>query len=196
MAIDIKSYLKPDFLMKLPTSKKLLVLAGINIVIILIAYQFVLSAKQVEIKELNEELDKLTTKLEENLEIAKDIPKYQKEKEELEAKLEIALKQLPNEKEIDKLIESIHFAGKNSGLDVLTFFPDKVVRKGFYAEVPVRMTVSGSYESLYDFCEMVGNLPRIVNISGLSITVKGAGASLNPELSAQFVATSFMFLSQ
>jgi len=125
--------------------------------------------------------------------IAADIPKYRKEKEELEKLLQAAVAQLPNEKEIPDLIESISRAGEKAGLKILLFRPGKEAAKGFYAEVPVNMAVEGKYESLYEFSAKVGNLPRIVNIENMSITSLGHKNQV-PMLKANFVATTFRFI--
>lgn len=49
----------------------------------------------------------------------------------------------------------------------------------FYEEIPVKVTVIGSYQSILHFFEKVAKLPRIVNISGISMgdrkDVKGRG---------------------
>ena len=111
----------------------------------------------------------------------------------MEALLKAAVAQLPNEKEIPDLIDSISRAGEKSGLKILLFRPGKEVARGFYAEVPVNMSVEGKYESLYEFSAKVGNLPRIVNIENMSITSLGHKNRV-PLLRANFVATTFRFI--
>ncbi len=182
-----------DTVMKLPLSRKIIILAAINIVIIGIFYWFLIGPKYGEIKGLNEQYASLQAKLDENRAIAADIPRYRKEKEEMEEKLKAAVAQLPNEKEIPDLIDSISRAGEKSGLKILIFRPGKEVSKGFYAEVPVNMSVEGRYESLYDFSAKVGSLPRIVNIEDMSIVSLGHKNRV-PVLKANFVATTFRFI--
>lgn len=182
-----------DTVMKLPLSRKIIILAAINIVIIGIFYWFLIGPKYDEIKGLKEQYASLQAKLDENRVIAADIPRYRKEKEEMEEKLRAAVAQLPNEKEIPDLIDSISRAGEKAGLKILIFRPGKEIRKGFYAEVPVNMAVEGRYESLYDFSAKVGSLPRIVNIENMSIVSLGHKNRV-PVLKANFVATTFRFI--
>lgn len=182
-----------DTVMKLPLSRKIIILAAINIVIIGIFYWFLIGPKYGEIKGLKEQYASLQAKLDENRVIAADIPRYRKEKEEMEEKLKAAVAQLPNEKEIPDLIDSISRAGEKAGLKILIFRPGKEIRKGFYAEVPVNMSVEGRYESLYDFSAKVGSLPRIVNIEDMSIVSLGHKNRV-PVLKANFVATTFRFI--
>lgn len=183
-----------DSVMKLPLSRKVLILVVLNLVIVGLGWWLLLAPKWTEVKDLKTEFAELNKKLEENRVIAADIPKFRKEKEELEKKLKQAVAQLPNEKEIPDLIDAISEARETAGLKVLLFRPGREVPKGFYAEVPINMSVEGRYESLYDFSVRVANLPRIVNISKLEVTSAGHRGGL-PVLNAKFVATTFRFVS-
>lgn len=185
--------LNMDTIMKLPLSRKITILAAINIVIIGVFYWFLIGPKYDKINGLEEQHQNLQVKLNESRIIAADIPKYRKDKEDMEALLKAAVAQLPNEKEIPDLIESISRAGEKSGLKILLFRPGKEVARGFYAEVPVSMSVEGRYESLYEFSAKVGNLPRIVNIENMGITSLGHKNRV-PVLRANFVATTFRFI--
>jgi len=179
---------------KLPLSKKALILAGINIFILVAVYWFLIGPKYNEVNRLKVDLQSLTSKLNENRAIAADIPKFVREKEELEAKLKAAVAELPNEKEIPDLIDSISRAGEKSGLKILVFKPSPEVSRGFYAEVPVNMTVEGKFESLYDFSLKISKLSRIVNITNMNIVSLGHKNRV-PLLKADFVTTTFRFLS-
>ena len=182
-----------DSIMRLPLSRKIIILAAINVVIIGLFYWFLIGPKYAQINGLEEQDQNLQVKLTENRIIAADIPKYRKDKEDMEALLNAAVAQLPNEKEIPDLIESISRAGEKSGLKILLFRPGKEVGRGFYAEVPVNMSVEGRFESLYEFSAKVGNLPRIVNMESMSITSLGHKKRV-PVLRANFVATTFRFI--
>ncbi len=183
-----------DVIMKLPLSKRLAVLAAINCVIIGLLAWFLLIPKYRDIRKSRTQLTELNVKLNESRLIAADIPKFQQEMADLETKLKEAVSQLPNEKEIPDLIESISDAGRSSGLKIDLFKPQKEVKRGFYAEVPVNMIVEGKYESLYNFSVKIGALPRIVNISNLDISSLGHKNRI-PMLKANFVTTTFRFLS-
>lgn len=190
--MDLK-FINVESIIKLPLIKRVIILAAINLIIIGVVYWFFIGPKYEEVKGLNVQLQDLNVKLNENRVIAADIPKYLHDKEEMEDKLKNAVAQLPNEKEIPDLIDSISFAGEKSGLKILIFQPSREVKKGFYAEVPVAMSVEGRFESLYDFSNKVANLPRIVNIGGMNIQSEGHKNRI-PVLKANFVATTFRFV--
>jgi type IV pilus assembly protein PilO len=195
MAIDIKG-LKLDALIKLPLSKKILVVGGINALFIVVLYQFLLGPKLTELSELRNNLESLNALMEENRRIAADIPRFESEKAALEEQFKKALEQLPNEKEIPDLIDSISDAAKKSGLKILLFQPRGEILKGFYADVPVDMEVEGSFEAIYLFCEKISKLSRIVNIEGITLSSAVKEPALSPAVRAKFTALTFRFVSE
>lgn len=194
MALNINlKKLNLDALIKLPLSKKLMILGAVNLVILGAVVWFLVRPKYEEVRKLRIELAELNTKLRENRAIAADIPKFLREKQEMEDKLAAAVAQLPNDKEIPNLIDSISSSAELSGLKIALFKPGKENPKGFYAEIPVQMTVEGRFESLYDFSVKISNLPRIVNLSGMDVTSTGYKNRV-PVLNANFTATTFRFI--
>ena len=186
--------LSVDGLLKLSSSKKVLILLGVNVVIVALIYSSLTVPQFNEVRRLNSQYSQLVGQLEENRMIASDIPKYKAEKLELESKLESAVAQLPNKKELPNLIDSISNVGEKSGLTLLLFKPEAELNKGFYAEIPIKMAVEGMYESLYDFSAKVGSLSRIVNLSGMKVASTGHKQRV-PVLKASFTATTFRFVN-
>src|SRR3990172_1108341 len=182
-----------ESIIKLPLSRKIIILAVINVFIIGAIYWFLISPKREEIGNLRADFDDLSQKLDENRRVAADIPRYRQEKEDMERKLLDVVAKLPNEKEIPDLIDGISEAGEKAGLKILLFKPGREVPKGFYADIPVTMSVDGRFESFYDFSNKVAGLPRIVNLSGMDIKSQGHKNRI-PVLKADFVATTFRFL--
>ncbi|MEK7313577.1 MAG: type 4a pilus biogenesis protein PilO [Deltaproteobacteria bacterium] len=195
MAIDLKNIVKLDAVMKLPLSKKIIILAGIIIAIAALFYQLLLKPQTTEIGSLTIGLAELTVKVEENRRIAADIPRFQKEKADLEEQLKKALSQLPNEKEIPNLIDSISESARKSGLKVILFQPGQETQRGFYADIPVNMEVEGTFESLYDFCVKISELPRIVNVQNITTNLATNAISSKPIVKAQFITLTFRFVS-
>jgi len=103
--------------------------------------------------------------------VAANIPAVEAEIEGMESDLELALKQLPNRKQFEDLLQDISTAGKKVGVAIKSIDRDKEVPRDFYAEVPFQLEIEGSYHDLARFFEMVASLPRIVNIGSLDIQV-------------------------
>ncbi len=184
-----------DIILKLPLSKRLLILGAVLLVITGAFYYFLYSGKLAEISALSAKLEGLKADSAKKKKLAADLPKLKKEKEELDKQFKLALEALPNEKEIANLLDSISDAAKTSRLDILTFKPGNVTPKGFYAEVTIDMKLEGGYNSVISFFEKVAGLPRIVNINGLNIT-SGKEVRGYIMISANFVAMTFKFLPQ
>jgi len=182
-----------ESILNLSFAKKIALLVVINIIIGGGIFWFFTGPKLEETKRLRGDTQRLSVRLAENRRVASDLPRYLKEKKEMEARLAEAVSRLPNEKEIPDLIDAVSNAAKKSGLKILLFRPAREVKKGFYADLPINMSVEGRFESLFDFSVKVGNLPRIVNLTSMNIISRGHKNRM-PDLKADFVATTFRFI--
>jgi len=150
---------------------------------------------QSEYRELQQKNESLETKLQEDRRIADNLPKFKAEYEKMSEQLKAALTQLPNEKEIPNLLTSIASLANDQGLDVVRFKPGKEIPRGFYADVPVELKLVGTYHQVASFFYEVGQLPRIVNISNLSLGGAKKG-SVGNVLSVDCLATTFRFVEE
>ena len=145
---------------------------------------------------MQKEYDGLQVKLAKAKAAAKEIHKYEKQFKEAQANFRLALRILPNKKEIPSLLESISKSGTRSGLEFLLFKPEKEISRGFYAEIPVKIQVRGGYHNLAMFFDQVARLPRIVNISNIKIKGSKGSKRSGGYLEASCVATTFRFVEQ
>jgi type IV pilus assembly protein PilO len=102
--------------------------------------------------------------------------------------------QLPNKREIPDLLKAISNKARESGLEILLFRPRAENYQDFYAEVPVDITVKGSFHSVVSFFDDVGRLDRLVNINNIGFKSKVAGDQVTVETSS--MATAFRFLEE
>jgi type IV pilus assembly protein PilO len=114
---------------------------------------------------------------------------------QLDAELAKALAQLPDQKEIPDLLSTVSSLGRESGLDILLFRQKPENLQDFYAEVPVEMSMKGTYAQLTEFFDKVGGLNRIVNVKDIVMKapVVTEGRVL---LSSTCNAVTFRFLSE
>ncbi|HCI54228.1 MAG TPA: pilus assembly protein PilO [Gallionella sp.] len=80
------------------------------------------------------------------------------------------LKQLPNKSEMDALLTDINQAGLGRGLQFELFRPGAESIQGSFAEQPISIKVTGSYDDLGKFSSDISMLPRIVTLNEISIT--------------------------
>jgi type IV pilus assembly protein PilO len=126
--------------------------------------------------------------------IANNVAGFETEVAGLERDLDLALKQLPNRKQFEDLLQDISTAGKKVGVSIKTIDRDNEISRDFYAEVPFKLELEGTYHDLARFFEMVASLPRIVNMGGLDIKVaKESRQSTRLKVTGR--AITFRFLS-
>jgi type IV pilus assembly protein PilO len=179
--------------LKLPAYQRGLILCLILLLIVGAFVNFLYLPKHEEYQQVLENGATLQAKLEQDRRIARDLPKFEAEYQRMQQQLNEALTQLPNEKEIPTLLTNIASLAKDQGLDVLRFKPGGEIARGFYAEVPVELKLSGSFHQIALFFQSIGDLPRIVNMGNL--TMGGAkttdGRTL---LTVDCLATTFRFI--
>lgn len=128
--------------------------------------------------------------------VANNVGEFEQEVAILERQLEIALKQLPNRKQFEDLLQDISTAGKQVGVAIKSIERKGEIAHDFYAEVPFSLELEGSYHNIAMFFERVAKLPRIVNIGSMRVEAlrdqSGNGAV---ELRVEGTATTFRFLN-
>ena len=77
---------------------------------------------------------------------------------------------MPGETEIPSLIVDVSQTGLAAGLSEKLFQPQPEIPKDFYAEKPIRMSLSGGYHEIANFVSGVAALPRIVTLHDINIT--------------------------
>jgi type IV pilus assembly protein PilO len=120
---------------------------------------------------------------------AVNLDAHRKQLEEINRTFGALLKQLPNASEVEKLLVDINQAGVGQGLQFDLFQPMAEQRKDFYAELPIKIRLAGTYHELGAFAGDVAKLSRIVTLNDLDITVtKDSILTLNT------VAKTFRYL--
>lgn len=127
--------------------------------------------------------------------VAENLPAFETELENLEAELKIALRQLPDSKEIPGLLTDISTLAKNAGLDIKRFKPNAEFPRGFYAEVPLDIEFTGTFHQVVTFFDLVAKLPRIVNVGELKMEIEEEETE-QTTLRVSGRATTFRFVEQ
>jgi type IV pilus assembly protein PilO len=184
-----------DYLQNLEPRRKL-ALAVIAPLLLLTAYYFlIVSPRVTRTAQLETHIDEMLQDRDSKTFEAQQMPARQKDVEQLDKQLKLALTRLPDEKEIPELLSSISNLGRDSGLEILVFRQLPETYQEFYAEVPVEMQVRGNYHQVAQFLDRVGKLDRIVNVS--NIVVKSPKVvEENLVLDATSRVTTFRFLSE
>ena len=94
---------------------------------------------------------------------------YVEQLEEMKKTFNVMLRQLPNKTDIESLLVDLSQTSVASGLDVEFFKPETEVPREFYAEYPIRISVTGQYHQFGKFISGLAALPRIVTLSNIDI---------------------------
>jgi type IV pilus assembly protein PilO len=114
---------------------------------------------------------------------------YRKQMEEIQESFGSLLRQLPNTTEVPDLLVDITQAGLGRGLEFSLFRPEAERPQDFCAELPISLSVSGSYHELAQFISDVAALPRIVTFGDINISGVKDG-----KLSMQATARTYRYL--
>ncbi len=210
-----------DVIKKMPLKRKLLIVGGVYLVLAVAYYFLILQSSFEQKSSLQTKLSELQEQVTAKERLAAQKNKYIRELKEREELLRTALTKLPDEREIPGLLYAVAQAGRDSGIDFILFepkviekkppepvkkpadkkptgkgTPEKVTEEKFYEEIPVRVTVTGSFQSTALFFEKVARLPRIINIEEIAMSegkdVKGRGRYI----STSCMIKTYMFLEK
>ena len=117
------------------------------------------------------------------------------EMEKLKQQLDEALTELPLDKDIDELLAQLNDLGKKSGLEISRVTPGPESPEGFFARIPVAMSVSGNYHEIASFLQEVANMRRIVNVNNIKLSTPTARGD-KVVLKSDFLATTFRFVNE
>jgi type IV pilus assembly protein PilO len=173
MALTVESILK------LPRSKKIMLLAVILLALTGVYYYFLYTPEKQDLDALEAKYNTLAKQLQESKDIHRDLEKFEAEVAKLNEELAVVRKQLPDEKEIPELLKNVSSLGKESNLEFILFRPKPEEPQQFYAKVPIDLAVIGHYHDLGIFFDKVSKLPRIINVVDFNMTrakdTKGKG---------------------
>lgn len=113
----------------------------------------------------------LKKQVEDKLLKAVKLPKFKAYLMELDQSLGQLLRQLPDSTELPDVLVDISQTGLATGLEFQLFQPQAEALKDFYAELPIRVRVAGSYGALGEFVSALAALPRIVTIHDIKINI-------------------------
>ncbi|MBB72339.1 MAG: pilus assembly protein PilO [Legionellales bacterium] len=152
-----------------PNSAKGLVIGLLCLLILAIGYWFdTRSQAHILATTKQEEVD-LKAAYEVKFSQAANLEVYKQQVTEMKQIFGDMLNQLPERTEIPQLIEDISKLGVASGLEFKLIKPAPEIEKDFYSELPIEISVVGTYHQLAEFVSSIANLPRIVTLNDFSI---------------------------
>lgn len=163
---------------------------GFLIALVLLAYFLAWKPKKPELDTARAEEQSLLTTLESKSRKAANLDAYKAQLKEMEGSFGAMLRKLPNKTEVPNLLTDISQQGSGAGLDQKLFQPLPQNNKDFYAELPIKMRLTGTYHAIGAFVSGIAALPRIVTLHDVEIVpaskdAKGGSDQLQLDLTAK-----------
>lgn len=119
---------------------------------------------------------------------------YEQQLKDIERSFGALLRQLPGKTEVPNLLVDISQTGLAAGLEEKLFQPLPIVKKDFYAELPIKIRLTGSYHEFGEFVSGIAALPRIVTLH--DIEIKPEVATAFDQLTLEVTARTYRYLDE
>ncbi len=166
---ELQHHMEPDNIGNAPMGVKIGVFVFIFVAVIAAAIYFD-TRNQLTVLEKHERKEgELRDEFKIKADQAAKLELYKEQLAEMEASFGALLRQLPETTEVESLLVDVSQTGLAAGLEIKKFKPSAEEKKGFYAELPISLEVSGSYHQLATFISGIAALPRIVTIHDMKL---------------------------
>ncbi|HHJ18931.1 MAG TPA: pilus assembly protein PilO [Gammaproteobacteria bacterium] len=152
-----------------PMAIKSMLIALLFALLLGLGYYFDTSIQLTELSEAEQQEAELKKTFERKHQKSANLEAYKIQLEEMERDFGAMLRQLPSETEIPAVILDVSQTGLASGLKIELFKPQSDVYKEFYAEKPIQIRVSGTYQQMAKFSSGIAALPRIVTLHNIQL---------------------------
>jgi type IV pilus assembly protein PilO len=135
-----------------------------------------------ETKQKQEDLNKLAGAMQRTKDMTQEI-------ENLQIAIKFLRSKLPQEQEMDKVLNEIWQAAKENNLNIKSVRNAKPVTGENYSEQPIRMVVEGTfYPGFFKFLSQVEQMPRLTKINEMKIEADNQN---NGHITADLVLTIY-----
>ncbi len=152
-----------------PSVVKAFILLVAFIICLVAGYHVVTKDQLGELNAVQGKEDALKVEFEQKAFEAANLDALRKQMEEMQQIFGALVSQLPSDTQVPGLLEDITAAGVTNGLEFQSFELQPEVAQEFYIELPIDISVVGSYHDLGAFVSAISGLPRIVTLHDFEI---------------------------
>ena len=157
-------------------------------------YVFVWNDQRPELQRRQAEEQSLRQEFHEKHSKAVNLEVYKQQLKDIERSFGALLRQLPGKTEVPNLLVDISQTGLSAGLQEKLFQPQTEQKKDFYAELPIKISLTGSYHQFGEFVSGIAALPRIVTLH--DIEIKSATKDAYDQLTLDLTAKTYRYLDE
>jgi len=165
------------------------------VVTLLLGYVWVWQTKSPELDQAQSQEQALRTEFQNKHAKAVNLEVYKQQLKDIERSFGALLRQLPGKTEVPNLLIDISQTGLAAGLEEKLFQPGPEQKKDFYAELPIKIRLSGGYHQLAQFVSGIAALPRIVTLHDIEITPTNKDTSYD-QLTLDLTAKTYRYLDE
>jgi type IV pilus assembly protein PilO len=165
------------------------------VAVVAMAYFLAWKPKKPELDAARVEEQSLLSTLESKARKAANLDAYKAQLQEMEQSFGAMLRKLPNKTEVPNLLIDISQQGSGSGLEQKLFQPGAQVTKDFYAELPIKMKLTGTFHAIGSFVSGIAALPRIVTLHDVDITAVSKDKT-SDQLQLDVTAKTYRYLDE
>lgn len=157
-------------------------------------YMFVWTSQREELQRYEAEEQELRNQFREKHGKAVNLELYKQQLVDIERSFGAMLRQLPGRAEVPNLLVDISQTGLAAGLTQELFQPLPEQNMDFYAELPFKIRLTGSFHQFGEFVSGIAALPRIVTLHDVEIKALPQGGY--DQLQLDVTAKTYRYLDE
>jgi type IV pilus assembly protein PilO len=161
---------------------------------VVLAYVFVWDEQRPNLQHSEETEQALRQEFKAKHAKAVNLEVYKQQLKDIERSFGALLRQLPGKTEVPNLLVDISQSGLSAGLEEKLFQPQPEQKRDFYAELPIRISLTGSYHEFGEFVSGIAALPRIVTLH--DIEIKSVNKDAYDQLTLDLTAKTYRYLDE
>ncbi len=161
----------------------------------LVTYLLVWTQRRPELEAARAEESRLRDEFRDKHTKAVNLDLYKQQLADIERSFGAMLRQLPGRTEVPNLLVDISQTGLGAGLQQQLFQPMPQQTRDFYAELPIKIRLTGSYHQLGEFVSGIALLPRIVTLHDVEIKPVSKTAGFD-QLQLDVTARTYRYLDE
>jgi type IV pilus assembly protein PilO len=159
-----------------------------------LSYYFVWTDQRPELQRRQAEELALRQEFHDKHAKAVNLEVYKGQLKDIERSFGALLRQLPGKTEVPSLLVDISQTGLAAGLQEKLFQPEPEHKQDFYAELPIKIRLTGSYHQFGEFVSGIAALPRIVTLH--DIDIKSDTKDAYDQLSLELTAKTYRYMDE
>jgi type IV pilus assembly protein PilO len=161
---------------------------------LVLSWVFVWQSQRPELQRFQAEEQQLRTQFRDKHAKAVNLEVYKQQLTDIERSFGAMLRQLPGKTEVPNLLVDISQTGLAAGLEEKLFQPQTEQKKDFYAELPIKIRLTGNYHEFGAFVSGIAALPRIVTLH--DIVIKPDSKDAYDVLTLDLTAKTYRYLDE